>query len=89
MGNFWPVFSGIRTEYGEIRRISRYSARIGENTDQKNPRIWTLFTQRVLKNLHTGPFVNSLAYSSGLHGNFGLSLEYSRIDLLIEMAELK
>ena len=32
---FWSVFSRIRTEYGEIR----------ENTDQKKPRIWTLFTQ--------------------------------------------
>ena len=32
---FWPVFSRIRTEYGEIR----------ENTDQKKLRIWKLFTQ--------------------------------------------
>ena len=32
---FWSVFSKIRTEYGEILRISPYSVRIRENTDQK------------------------------------------------------
>ena len=45
---FLPVFSRIRTEYGEIAsypRISSYSVRIRENTDQKKLRIWTLFTQ--------------------------------------------
>ena len=35
---FWSVFSRIRTEYGEIRSMR-------ENTDQKKPCIWTLFTQ--------------------------------------------
>ena len=33
---FWSVFSRIRTEYGEILRISPYSVRMRENTDQKN-----------------------------------------------------
>ena len=33
---FWSAFSRIRTEYGEILRISPYSARMRENTDQKN-----------------------------------------------------
>ena len=33
---FWFVFSHIRTEYGEIRSISPYSARMWENTDQNN-----------------------------------------------------
>ena len=33
---FWSAFSHIRTEYGEIRRISRYSVRMWENTDQNN-----------------------------------------------------
>ena len=33
---FWSVFSGIRTEYGEILRISLYSVRMRENTDQEN-----------------------------------------------------
>ena len=43
---FWPIFSRIWTEYGEIRSdISPYSVRIRENTDQKKLRIWTLFTQ--------------------------------------------
>ena len=32
---FWSVFSRIRTEYGEILRISQYSVRMQENTDQK------------------------------------------------------
>ena len=40
----WSVFSRIRTEYGKILRISSYSVRIRENTDQKKLRIWTLFT---------------------------------------------
>ena len=42
---FWSVFSRIRTEYEEILRISPYSVRMRENTDQKKLRIWTLFTQ--------------------------------------------
>ena len=33
---FWSVFSHICTEYGEILRVSPYSVRIRENTDQKN-----------------------------------------------------
>ena len=33
---FWPVFSCIRTEYGEIRSLSPYSVQMWENTDQKN-----------------------------------------------------
>ena len=42
---FWSVFSRVRTEYGEILRISPYSVRMRENTDQKKLRIWTHFTQ--------------------------------------------
>ena len=41
---FWSVFSCIRTEYGEILRISPYSVRMWENTDQEKLRIWTLLT---------------------------------------------
>ena len=33
---FWSVFSHIWTEYGEIRSISPYSARMRESTDQNN-----------------------------------------------------
>ena len=33
---FWSVFSRIRTEYGEILRISLYLVRIGENTVRNN-----------------------------------------------------
>ena len=32
---FWSVFSRIRIEYGEIRRIFPYSVQMWENTDQK------------------------------------------------------
>ena len=42
---FWSVFSHIQTEYGEIIRISPYSVRMRENTDQKKLHIWILFTQ--------------------------------------------
>ena len=31
---FWSAFSGIRTEYGEIRNIFPYSVWMRENTDQ-------------------------------------------------------
>ena len=33
---FWPAFSCIRTEYGEIRIISPYSVWTQENADQNN-----------------------------------------------------
>ena len=32
----WSVFSRIRTEYGEVLRVSPYSVRMRENRDQKN-----------------------------------------------------
>ena len=57
---FWPVFSRIRTEYGEIIRISPYSGRMRENTPYLSvfslnvgkylpEKLWirTLFTQLV------------------------------------------
>ena len=33
---FWPVFSGIRTEYREILRISPVSVQMQENADKNN-----------------------------------------------------
>ena len=33
---FWSGFSRIRTEYGEIPRISPYSVRMRKNADQNN-----------------------------------------------------
>ena len=33
---FWSTFSRIWTDYEEILRISSYSVRMRENTDQKN-----------------------------------------------------
>ena len=33
---FWSAFSRIRTEQGEILRVSLYSVRIRENADQNN-----------------------------------------------------
>ena len=35
----------IKTEYGHLRNKFQYSVWIPENTEQKNLRIWTLFTQ--------------------------------------------
>ena len=32
----WSAFSRIQTEYGEIRSISQYSARMPENADHNN-----------------------------------------------------
>ena len=42
---FGSIFSRIRTEDGEILSISRYLLWMRDNTDQKELRIWTLFTQ--------------------------------------------
>ena len=42
---FWSLFSRIWTEYGDLRSISLYSARMREYRDQKKLRIWALFTQ--------------------------------------------
>ena len=42
---FCSVFSCIRTEYEDLWSKSLYSVRMQENTDQKQLRIWTLFTQ--------------------------------------------
>ena len=42
---FWFVFSFIRTEFGDSPSKYPYSVGIGENTDQKNRQVWTLFTQ--------------------------------------------
>ena len=33
---FWSVFSGIWTEYGDLRSKSPYSVQMRENADQKN-----------------------------------------------------
>ena len=50
---FWSVFPHIRTEYRDIFRISPYSVRIWQNTDQKKLRIWTLFMQCTLSPIQT------------------------------------
>ena len=42
---FCSIFFRIRTDYGEILRISSYSVRMRENTEQKKLRIWTILTQ--------------------------------------------
>ena len=42
---FWPIFSHIWTEYGDLLHKSLYSVRMRENTDKKKLCIWKLFTQ--------------------------------------------
>ena len=59
---FWSVFSRIWTEYGEILRISPYSARMWENTDQKILRIWTLFRQWFIIKIHLWYICDSSKY---------------------------
>ena len=46
---FWCVFSCIPTEYRDLQSKPPYSARIRENTDQKQLLVWTLFTQLVFE----------------------------------------
>ena len=44
----YGIFCGpyfLWTEYGDLRSKIPYSGRIPENTDQKELRIWTFFTQ--------------------------------------------
>ena len=45
---FWSAFSRNRTEYGEIFRISPYSARMRENTDQKTLNTVTFYAVKML-----------------------------------------
>ena len=46
---FWSVFSRLRTEYGQILRISLNSVRMRENTDQKkNPYLDTFHAVNIL-----------------------------------------
>ena len=60
---FWSVFCRIRTEYGEILRISPYAVRMRQNTDQKKLCIWTLFTHAVYYTLFDGSKKNELGYN--------------------------
>ena len=53
---FWSVFSRIRTEHEEILRMSPYSVRMQENTDQNNfeyrhflRSVWLIFFRRMTK----------------------------------------
>ena len=41
---FLVLISHIRTEYADLRSKYPYSVRIGENTNQKKLRIWTILT---------------------------------------------
>ena len=40
---FWSVFSRIRTEYGEMRSMFRYSVRMRESTYQITPNTDTFY----------------------------------------------
>ena len=46
---FWSAFSRIQTEYGNLLCKSPYSVRMSENTYQKKLRLWTLFTEWIVK----------------------------------------
>ena len=51
---FWPVFSCIRTEYGELRNKSPYSVWKQENPGQKKLRIWAIFMQCLIQKKQCG-----------------------------------
>ena len=57
--HFWSVFSYIHTEYVDLLSKSPYSVQMQENTDQKQLRIWTLFTQCCFKLLLYPKFFNN------------------------------
>ena len=46
---FWSAFSRIRTEYGKILRMSRYSVQMWKNSDQNNSK-YGLFLRSVRQN---------------------------------------
>ena len=54
----WSVFPRIWTKYGDLWNKSGCSVQMGESTDQKKLRIWTLFTQ-----WEHGPFHENCLWS--------------------------
>ena len=52
-GVFLSEFPHIRTEYGEIRRISQYSVRMWENADYKTPNTDTFHAVTAAFNVST------------------------------------
>ena len=61
---FWPVFSRIWTEYGDIRSISLYSVRMQENM--------------YLKNSEYGQFLRSKQLQSLMLSHSQLTFTYSK-----------
>ena len=90
-GVFWSVFSHIRTKYGDILRINPYSARMRENTGQKNSEYGhfsrdgkvLMFLSDILLNIHCWLFrtLSSIyheAYST-LHVSLRIQSRYGKI----------
>ena len=48
---FWSVLSHIWTEYGEILRVSPYSVRMRENTDQNNSECVHFLCMAIIRNI--------------------------------------
>ena len=48
---FWSAFSRIRTEYGEILRISPYSVQMREKADQNNYKYGHFSSSELIKNI--------------------------------------
>ena len=88
---FWSIFSCIWNEYRDSKcpntefclvRIFLYSVRIQENTDQKNLRIWILFTQcLILQHLFVVNFRGVLRTLLTLSWRRSLSYKNQPIDL--------
>ena len=51
---FWSAFSLIRTEYGQILRISPYSVQMQKNVDQNNSE----YGHFLLSDVHNGSLKN-------------------------------
>ena len=72
---FWSVFSRTRTEYGEILRISLYSVRMREDTDQNNSEYGHFLRSDLLELLFMCTYYlnSSIWMNMGVHWTYGKS----------------
>ena len=83
---FWPVFSRIQTEYGEILRISPYSVRMRKNVDQSNSE-YRHFSRSVI--IHSNDFKFSLKIVNKLFSETILFFKNVEVILLFVVAQYK
>ena len=71
---FWFVFPRIRTEYEEILRISPYSVRMQENTDENNSEYRHFLRSVFFKNTRSQMFYRVLNKLLTKHNKAGIYL---------------